>query len=209
MGYTEPLRRFIQPEGYDPQVNEIQNQMRSWMSGQDYLVNFRKGILYQGGRGLCPAAWRRLRSIASSTRLGTAPPPQNKTPRACAGEESPATPLPLAGTLTCSGSMGRAASTPSIWIETRDSGPAAGLHSGVTCSAASRVPGREVSGGLFTLRKGLFSGSENKWKKDQMHSLSLGRVFAIKSRYMACSDQSIGAYLPINHFCGYFSAGPV
>ena len=42
-GYTEPLRRFIQPEGYTPQVNEIENQMPSSMPGGDYLVNFRKG----------------------------------------------------------------------------------------------------------------------------------------------------------------------
>ncbi len=43
MGYTEPLRRFIQPEGYTPQVNEIPNTMPSWIPGEDYLINFRKG----------------------------------------------------------------------------------------------------------------------------------------------------------------------
>ncbi len=41
-GYTEPLRRFIQPESYAPQVNEIQNQMPNWLPGEDCLVNFRK-----------------------------------------------------------------------------------------------------------------------------------------------------------------------
>ncbi len=46
MGSTEPLRRFIQPEGYAPQVNEIQNQMPGWMPGQDYLTNFQKGDPY-------------------------------------------------------------------------------------------------------------------------------------------------------------------
>ncbi len=46
MGYTKPLRRFIQPEGYAPQVNEIQNQMPGWMPGQDYLTNFQKGDPY-------------------------------------------------------------------------------------------------------------------------------------------------------------------
>lgn len=46
MGYTEPLRRFIQPEGYAPQVNEIPNTMPSWMPGEDYLVNFQKGDPY-------------------------------------------------------------------------------------------------------------------------------------------------------------------
>lgn len=45
-GYTEPLRRFIQPEGHDPQVNEIENQMPSWMPGQDYRINFRNGGPY-------------------------------------------------------------------------------------------------------------------------------------------------------------------
>lgn len=46
MGYTEPLRRFIQPEGFTPQVNEISNTMPSWMPGEDYLINFRKGDPY-------------------------------------------------------------------------------------------------------------------------------------------------------------------
>lgn len=46
MGYTEPLRRFIQPEGFTPQVNEIENTMPSWMPGEDYLINFRKGDPY-------------------------------------------------------------------------------------------------------------------------------------------------------------------
>jgi hypothetical protein len=46
MGYTEPLRRFIQPEGYTPQVNEIPNTRPSWMPGQDYLINFQKGDPY-------------------------------------------------------------------------------------------------------------------------------------------------------------------
>jgi hypothetical protein len=46
MGYTEPLRRFIQPEGYTPQVNEIPDTMPSWMPGQDYLINLQKGDPY-------------------------------------------------------------------------------------------------------------------------------------------------------------------
>jgi len=47
-GHTEPLRRFIQPgiDRFTPQVNEIPNQMPSWMPGEDYLVNFRKGDPY-------------------------------------------------------------------------------------------------------------------------------------------------------------------
>ncbi len=43
MGYTEPLRRFVQPEGYTPQVNELENDMPFWMPGEDYLINFKKG----------------------------------------------------------------------------------------------------------------------------------------------------------------------
>jgi hypothetical protein len=45
-GYSEPLRRFIQHEGFTPQVNEIQNQMPSWIPGEDHLINFQKGDPY-------------------------------------------------------------------------------------------------------------------------------------------------------------------
>jgi hypothetical protein len=34
IGYSEPLRRFIQHEGFSPQVNEIANQMLSWIPGE-------------------------------------------------------------------------------------------------------------------------------------------------------------------------------
>jgi hypothetical protein len=46
VGYSEPLRRFIQPEGFTPQVNEIANQMPSWIPGEDHLINFQKGDPY-------------------------------------------------------------------------------------------------------------------------------------------------------------------
>jgi len=46
VGYSEPLRRFIQHEGFSPQVNEIQNQMPSWIPGEDHLINFQKGDPY-------------------------------------------------------------------------------------------------------------------------------------------------------------------
>jgi hypothetical protein len=46
MGYTEPLRRFVQPEGYTPQVNELKNQMPSWIPGEDYLLNAKTGDPY-------------------------------------------------------------------------------------------------------------------------------------------------------------------
>ena len=42
-GYTEPLRRFIQREGFEPQANEIANTMPSWMPGEDYYIDFKKG----------------------------------------------------------------------------------------------------------------------------------------------------------------------
>jgi hypothetical protein len=47
-GYTEALRRFIQPEkagGQSPAqyANEIPNLMPRWLPGEDYMVNFRTG----------------------------------------------------------------------------------------------------------------------------------------------------------------------
>ena len=42
-GYTEPIRRLIQREETTPQANEIPNTMPSWLPGDDYLINFRKG----------------------------------------------------------------------------------------------------------------------------------------------------------------------
>ena len=45
-GYTEPLRRFVQREDFTPQANEIPNTMPSWMPGEDYYTNFRKGDPY-------------------------------------------------------------------------------------------------------------------------------------------------------------------
>jgi hypothetical protein len=45
-GYTEPFRRFVQREGFEPQANEIRNTMPSWMPGGDHLTNFRVGDPY-------------------------------------------------------------------------------------------------------------------------------------------------------------------
>jgi hypothetical protein len=45
-GYTEPVRRFIQRESWEPQANEIPNTMPSWMPGDDYYTNFRVGDPY-------------------------------------------------------------------------------------------------------------------------------------------------------------------
>jgi hypothetical protein len=42
-GYSEPLRRFIQRESFEPQANEIANTMPSWLPGDDYMTDFKKG----------------------------------------------------------------------------------------------------------------------------------------------------------------------
>jgi hypothetical protein len=46
VGYSEPFRRFVQHEGFTPQVNEIENDMPSWIPGDDHLINFKKGDPY-------------------------------------------------------------------------------------------------------------------------------------------------------------------
>jgi hypothetical protein len=45
-GYSEPLRRFIQRESFEPQANEIPNTMPSWLPGNDYMTDFKKGDPY-------------------------------------------------------------------------------------------------------------------------------------------------------------------
>jgi hypothetical protein len=45
-GYSEPLRRFIQRESFEPQANEIANTMPSWLPGDDYMTNFKVGDPY-------------------------------------------------------------------------------------------------------------------------------------------------------------------
>ena len=45
-GYTEPLRRFIQRDRSGVQVNDIKNEMPSWMPNEDYLINFQQGDPY-------------------------------------------------------------------------------------------------------------------------------------------------------------------
>jgi hypothetical protein len=42
-GYSEPLRRFIQRESFEPQANEIPN---TWLPGDDYMTNFKVGDPY-------------------------------------------------------------------------------------------------------------------------------------------------------------------
>lgn len=46
LGYSEPLRRFIQPEKGLAQVNEIPNTMPDWLPGEDYFTNFKVGDPY-------------------------------------------------------------------------------------------------------------------------------------------------------------------
>lgn len=45
-GYSEPLRRFIQPEKLAMQANEIPNTMPRWLPGEDSIINFRTGDPY-------------------------------------------------------------------------------------------------------------------------------------------------------------------
>jgi hypothetical protein len=45
-GYSEPLRRFIQREGFEPQANESANIMPSWLPSDDYMTNFKVGDPY-------------------------------------------------------------------------------------------------------------------------------------------------------------------
>jgi len=42
-GYSEPWRRFIQSESFEPEANEIANTMPSWLPGDDYMTNFKVG----------------------------------------------------------------------------------------------------------------------------------------------------------------------
>ena len=68
-GYTEPFRRFVQRESFEPQANAIPNEAPSWLPGDDYYTNFHIGDpVYKGRPGLCPPARRRLRSNPSRTR---------------------------------------------------------------------------------------------------------------------------------------------
>jgi hypothetical protein len=46
LGYSEALRRFIQPEPKRIEVNQIPNTMPSWLPDKDYFLNFRVGDPY-------------------------------------------------------------------------------------------------------------------------------------------------------------------
>jgi hypothetical protein len=45
-GYTEPFRRFVQRESFEPQANAISNDAPSWLPGDDYYTNFHQGDPY-------------------------------------------------------------------------------------------------------------------------------------------------------------------
>ena len=45
-GYSEPFRRFVQRESFEPQANAIPNQAPSWLPGDDYYTNFHIGDPY-------------------------------------------------------------------------------------------------------------------------------------------------------------------
>jgi hypothetical protein len=130
-GYTEPLRRFIQREGFEPQANEIPNTMPSWMPGDDYYTNFRVGDPYvkvdQGFARLPGAGYEAihpelkdvspedypdinklaiLADVAPYSRQyntrSLRPAPQQK-PRACAGEAEPMLPRACSQRSLCCG----------------------------------------------------------------------------------------------------------
>jgi hypothetical protein len=115
-GYSEPLRRFIQREPFEPQANEIPNTMPSWMPGDDYYTDFRKGDPYikvdQGFarlpgagyealhpelQGLNPEDYPDIHKMAIPADVApysreyntrSLRPAQQQNPRAGAGEES-------------------------------------------------------------------------------------------------------------------------
>ena len=82
VGYSEPFRRFVQHEGFAPQVNEIENDMPSWIPGDDHLIDFKKGDPYtkvdEGyarlpGRGSIYRLTRSLSPTETKTDLARAP----------------------------------------------------------------------------------------------------------------------------------------
>jgi hypothetical protein len=55
-GFSEPIRRFIQPEPAGAQANELRNEMPSWLpNGDEYFHDFHKGDPY-----LIPMGYARL-----------------------------------------------------------------------------------------------------------------------------------------------------
>lgn len=46
LGYSESIRRFIQPEPKRIEVNQISNTMPSWLPGENYFTNFKVGDPY-------------------------------------------------------------------------------------------------------------------------------------------------------------------
>lgn len=79
VGYSEPFRRFVQHEGFTPQVNEIENDMPSWIPGEDHLINFQKGDPYVK----LDEGYARLPGGGYAIRLGpSGRPTQKRTSRA-------------------------------------------------------------------------------------------------------------------------------
>jgi hypothetical protein len=83
VGYSEPFRRFVQHEGFTPQVNEIANDMPSWIPDDDHLIDFKKGDPYTK----VDEGYARLPGGGYAIRLGAFVPPTHKNiPRAPAGD---------------------------------------------------------------------------------------------------------------------------
>jgi hypothetical protein len=98
VGYSEPFRRFVQHDGFTPQVNEIQNDMPSWIPGEDHLINFQKGDPYVK----LDEGYARLPGAGYAIRLGpSGRPTQKPTSRARRRPSplpSPLVPSPYPGT---------------------------------------------------------------------------------------------------------------
>jgi hypothetical protein len=74
VGYSEPFRRFVQHEGFAPQVNEIANDMPSWIPGDDHLIDFKKGDPYTK----VDEGYARLPGAGYAIRLGASGRPTQK-----------------------------------------------------------------------------------------------------------------------------------
>jgi hypothetical protein len=89
VGYSEPFRRFVQHEGFAPQVNEIANDMPSWIPGDDHLIDFKKGDPYIK----VDEGYARLPGAGYAIRLGPFGPPNIKHPSRT-GDPAPRDPFP-------------------------------------------------------------------------------------------------------------------
>ena len=93
-GYTEPLRRFVQREGFEPQANEIPNTAPSWLPGDDYYTNFKVGDPFikvdQGYAHLPGAGYEGVPGVVILPHTKTLARPRGETAPACGTTSSQA-----------------------------------------------------------------------------------------------------------------------